>query len=55
VGALAIASGLVISAWGVFTAVTRARPISLAGGLAAAAGLVLAFLGALRIVAPGMF
>ena len=54
-GALAIVSGLAISAWGVWTATTRPRPVSLAGALAAAGGLVLAFLGALRIVAPGLF
>jgi len=54
-GALAIASGLAISAWGVWTATTRPRPVSLAGALAAAGGLALAFLGALRIVAPGLF
>jgi hypothetical protein len=46
--ALLIASGLGLSAWGVWTATTRARPVSLAGSIIAAAGLAVAFAGMLR-------
>jgi hypothetical protein len=54
-GALAIASGVAISAWGVRCATTQPRPISLAGSIIAAAGLALAFLGAFKLVAPSLF
>ena len=54
-GALAIASGIAISAWGVRCATMRPRPSSLAGSLAAAAGLALAFLGAFKLMVPTLF
>jgi hypothetical protein len=54
-GSLAIVVGVGISVWGVRCATTRPRPISLAGSLAAAAGLALAFLGVFGILVPTLF
>lgn len=55
IGALLIVLGSGISALGVWAATTRPRPVSLAGAIAAAAGLALAFLGAFRLVVPSLF
>ena len=54
-GGLFIALGLAISVWGVRTVVKRPRPASLAGSVVGAAGLALAFLGALKLVVPKLF
>jgi hypothetical protein len=50
IGVLLIGVGLASSAWGIWTATTRARPASLAGSIIAAVGLALAFAGAVLLL-----
>ena len=54
-GGFLVASGLALTVVGVVLATGRPRPIDLAGALLAPLGLGLAFLGAARLLAPGLF